>query len=200
MLFFWVISKTCYFLIGLKLGKTFTRPSGLDIIQGMESPSSLPFINTVARFEGKIDMEKFCRKFHEQIIKLKDKNGKLRYKKFTQTYEKIYGYHVFRDVKDFDIRNQIKKVQIKDIFPEKFSSGNNISCQEKENTHEFCENLSLMKKEDSNEDGHHLSGHEEIPNIEWEALVERAMEKFGARPIPPGYPKWEILLIEEQHQ
>ncbi|KAB7498438.1 hypothetical protein Anas_10152, partial [Armadillidium nasatum] len=195
-LLFWFISKFVYFLIWLKFGDSYTRPTSMDILQGLESEKSRPFINLVARCEGKVDIEIFAKKFHEEIMLVKNKRGEFRYKKFSQVFEQHYGYHIFRDAENFDIRNCIEKVDIKTLFPEKnFNSTDYQDVRAKKiSSIEKPDDLIHVKYE-TVVNGEKI---EKLMPVDWEILVERALERYGAREIPKGVPQWEIILVEEE--
>lgn len=195
-LLFWFISKFVYFLIWLKFGDGYTRPTGMDILQGLESVKSRPFINVVARCEGKLDIEIFAKKFHEEIMMVRNKRGELRYKKFGQVFEPHYGYHIFRDVENFDIRGSIEKIDIKTLFPEKnFNSTDNQDVRTKKISSIEIPNELIHVKYETVVNGEKT---EKLMPVDWEILVERALERYGSREIPQGTPQWEILLIEEE--
>lgn len=211
---FWIISKFVYSLIKLKLGDKFLRPGGLDIIQGMESEKSRPYISAIGRFKGNVDIEGFRNKFQSEILNIATKRGTARYKKFTQVFEEKYGYHIFKDAENFDIKRHIRKIELKELFPEKFENCaeiqkstkvfNNIITNEikttdtQTNIHSYSANtLNFNNEPNSYRNEEERTQSNLLPFIEWEILINRLMEKYGMEPLPPGHPQWEVLFVEE---
>lgn len=188
---FFIISQIAYAIIRIKLGSTFTRPGGLDIIQGMESEQSRPYINAIARFKGKANMNKFRDRFAKVLTEVKDEQGNVRFKKLTQVFEKVCGYHVLRDAKDFDIRNHIKRVELQELFPEEFAErpGNEFAGK-KPPVNRFPRYHGKWSEDSPMDNGR-------LPKVPWELLISRLLAKYGSSPLEPGLPQWEFLFVEE---
>ena len=116
LLSLFIYSQFIFFLIRLKFGDKFIRPGGLDVLQGVETTQSRPYIYATARYEGKVDIEKLRKKFIHLIYEERDERKKPKFRRLRQILEPCYGYHIFRDAEDFDIRNHIKPVHMDDIF------------------------------------------------------------------------------------
>ena len=186
-----IYSKIVHFMIKLKHGDKYTRPGGLDILQGVETFRSRPYINAVARYEGHLDVDLFCKRMFHLAYKEKDANGEEKFRRLRQILEPCYGYHIFKDAEDFDVRNHVIKVRMSDLFPEKYahSNGNgnaNGGCLQ--NGYHPVGLHSVLTEDGENEEGN---------NIEWERIMQRLLDKFGIKQMSNKIPQWRAYILEE---
>lgn len=90
-----------------KYGETVTRTDPLDAIWGCETPESRPFITSYITLSGKPSINKIRSVVQQRILNATDATGRPLYRKFQQRLDSEYGYFVWKDVPNFDIRKHI---------------------------------------------------------------------------------------------
>lgn len=171
-------SQLSFFFIKLKHGGTISKPSGMDTVNGKENDISRPYINIAFRFSKQNpDIVSVRERFQKVILDQKKESGKQIFSKFTKIFERIGDNYVWKDSENFDLSNHIKVMDSSDIINRYI---------------EITKKQELMKGNKIEEDKDI-----DLTQIKWETLVNLILNEYGARPVDPGLPKWEILIFPE---
>ena len=113
-----LIKKFFMMLIRYEHRNAIAEPLGMDLIWATKSRLKCPIITALVKLEGKLEKDHILKKF-EKIVKCsRNKNGENPFRKFSQTYESFYGYFVWKDVENLEIRNHVKVIDLRDIYSE----------------------------------------------------------------------------------
>ncbi|KAF2368230.1 O-acyltransferase WSD1 C-terminal [Trinorchestia longiramus] len=95
-------------ILKTKYGQTASKAEALDAIWGSETPQNRPFITAFITLTGEPSINKIRALIQARVLDRKDSSGNLLYRKFKQLLRVEYGYFIWKDASNFDIRKHIK--------------------------------------------------------------------------------------------
>lgn len=178
-----VIALICFCLMYLaffcsmiRYGKSISRAKGMDAINGMESEISRPYINIAMRFPiATPDIDEFRQRFQNTVLVRKKKDGEEEFSKFKRLFKRSFGYFIWVESVNFDLKNHIKMLDPKKIKSKYLEN--------------FCDKHSEVIKDHTDSS--------DLSNISWETILYYVLSEVGAKPINEYLPKWEVLILPE---
>ena len=169
---FWVYSKVILCLIRCTGRTNYEKATGLDSSQGFPANGTDPYLYAMGRYENKIIFED-GKRVAANVLNIQDENGRYKYRRLKQIFEKVLGYFIFRDV-DIDIDNHVEMLNVHRFICHKYG----------------C----ICGKSAGSDDEFEYCG------PQWEVMVHRVMEHFSAERFSKDVPQWKFLLIYEPNQ
>lgn len=172
-----ITSEVVKMILRFKYGRGVTKADPFDAVWGNESKDCRPYISVAVTLRGTPAVEKIRKVIQEKILDLKNRDGSPTYKKFYQVLQVEYGYFVWKDAIDFDLKNHVR------VWKDPLNTKDR---QQNETSSELSNDIT------------NITSHEDSRTTGTEALICRYMNDYGATGMSEDKPKWEIVILESE--